>query len=48
MLDQVLGAFNIKPDYDLSIMKSGQTLADITNRALQNLDSVIREVKPSS
>ncbi|HBI92649.1 MAG: UDP-N-acetylglucosamine 2-epimerase (non-hydrolyzing) [Terrisporobacter othiniensis] len=46
MLDQVLDTFNIKPDYDLNIMKPGQTLADITSRALQNLDCVIRKAKP--
>lgn len=46
MLDQVLDTFNIKPDYDLNIMKPGQTLADITSRALQNLDCVIRKSKP--
>ena len=33
MLDQVLEAFDIKPDYDLDIMKSGQTLTDITSKA---------------
>lgn len=46
MLDQVLDTFNIKPDYDLNIMKQGQTLVDITTRALQSLDKVIKEVKP--
>ncbi|WP_434798380.1 non-hydrolyzing UDP-N-acetylglucosamine 2-epimerase [Terrisporobacter vanillatitrophus] len=46
MLDQVLDAFNIKSDYDLNIMKPGQTLAEITSRVLQNLDHIIREVKP--
>lgn len=46
MLDQVLEAFNIVPDYDLNIMKQGQTLADITTRALTKLDTVIKEVKP--
>lgn len=46
MLDQVLDTFNIKPDYDLNIMKPGQTLADITSRTLQNLDCVIRKAKP--
>lgn len=46
MLDQVLNTFNIKPDYDLDIMKQGQTLVDITTRALQSLDKVIKEVKP--
>lgn len=46
MLDQVLEAFNIVPDYDLDIMKQGQTLTDITGRVLQGLDGVIKEVKP--
>lgn len=46
MLDQVLETFNIKPDYDLNIMKAGQTLADITTRALIGLDEVIKEAKP--
>lgn len=47
MLDQVLDTFNIKPDYDLNIMKQGQTLGDVTTRALQGLESVIKEVKPN-
>ena len=46
MLDQVLETFSIKPDYDLNIMKQGQTLADVTTRALNGLDEVIKEVKP--
>jgi UDP-N-acetylglucosamine 2-epimerase (non-hydrolysing) len=46
MLDQVLDTFNIKPNYDLNIMKQGQTLVDITTRALQKLDDVIKEAKP--
>ena len=46
MLDQVLYAFNIVPDYDLDIMKQGQTLSDITTRVLQGLEKVIKEVKP--
>lgn len=46
MLDQVLKAFSITPDYDLNIMHQGQTLADITTRALVGLQDVIREVKP--
>lgn len=46
MLDQVLDTFNINPDYDLDIMKQGQTLADITTRALVGLDGVIKEAKP--
>lgn len=46
MLDQVLDTFNIKPDYDLNIMKVGQSLGDITTRALNGLESVIKECKP--
>ena len=46
MLDQVLDTFNISPDYDLNIMKQGQTLADVTTRALNGLESVIKEVEP--
>lgn len=46
MLDQVLETFNITPDYDLDIMKQGQTLSDITTRALLGLDGVIKEAKP--
>lgn len=46
MLDQVLQAFSITPDYDLNIMHQGQTLADITVRALTGLQGVIQEVKP--
>ncbi|MBE6692483.1 MAG: UDP-N-acetylglucosamine 2-epimerase (non-hydrolyzing) [Ruminococcaceae bacterium] len=47
MLDQVLNAFNVTPDYDLSIMKSGQTLFDITTNILQSIKAVLEEVKPS-
>ena len=39
-------AFDINPNYDLDIMKSGQSLSDITSRVLQSLDKVIKEVKP--
>ena len=46
MLDQVLETFNIKPDYDLNIMKQGQTLSDVTTRSIQGLESVIKDVKP--
>lgn len=46
MLDQVLELFSIQPDYDLNIMKERQTLADITTRALNGLDSVMKEAKP--
>jgi len=46
MLDQVLKQFDIKPDYDLDIMKQGQTLADVTTRALNGLETVIKEINP--
>ena len=46
MLDQVLETFDIKPDYDLNIMKQGQTLADVTTRALTGLEEVIKEARP--
>ena len=46
MLDQVLETFNIKPDYDLNIMKQGQSLSEITSRALTGLENVIKDVKP--
>ena len=46
MLDQVLETFGITPDYDLNTMKHGQTLLDITTRALEGVSAVIAEVKP--
>lgn len=46
MLDQVLETFEIKPDFDLNIMKPGQTLSDITSRALKGVEEVIKEVHP--
>ncbi len=46
MLDQVLEAFDIKPEYDLNIMKSGQTLSQITAKVLQGLEEIILEVRP--
>ena len=46
MLDQVLEAFAIVPEYDLNIMQHGQTLSDITARVLKGLEDVIREVQP--
>ena len=46
MLDQVLEVFDIKPDYDLNIMKQGQTLSDITSRVLYGLEKVIKDVNP--
>lgn len=46
MLDQVLGLFEIRPDYDLDIMKPGQTLAGITTEILARLDPVLAEFQP--
>ncbi len=46
MLDQVLNLFQIEPDYDLNIFKPGQSLTEITTRALIGLEEVIKEVKP--
>lgn len=46
MLDQVLGLFEIVPDYDLNIMKPGQDLYDVTSRVLLGLREVLTEVKP--
>ncbi|AVB09263.1 MULTISPECIES: non-hydrolyzing UDP-N-acetylglucosamine 2-epimerase [Bacillus amyloliquefaciens group] len=46
MLDQVLHAFQIKPDFDLNIMKERQTLAEITSNALVKLDGLFKEIKP--
>lgn len=46
MLDQVLDAFKVTPDYDLSIMKDKQTLFDITTNILNGIGKVLDEVKP--
>jgi UDP-N-acetylglucosamine 2-epimerase (non-hydrolysing) len=46
MLDQVLQAFNVKPDYDLSIMKEQQTLFDITQSILSGIKTVLEKVRP--
>lgn len=46
MLDQVLDIFNIAPHYDLNIMKQGQSLAQITTKALEGLDEIMKETKP--
>lgn len=46
MLDQVLETFEIKPDYDLNIMKQGQTLGDVTTRALNGVEEVIKQSQP--
>jgi UDP-N-acetylglucosamine 2-epimerase (non-hydrolysing) len=46
MLDQVLSVFKIKPHYDLNLMQQGQTLAEITTRALLGLEEVLEKVEP--
>jgi len=46
MLDQVLNLFDIKPDYDLNIMKQGQDLYDVTSRVLLGMRDVLTETKP--
>lgn len=46
MLDQVLDLFEIRPDYDLNIMKQGQDLYDITARVLTGMRDVLKETKP--
>ena len=46
MLDQVLGAFGVVPDYDLSIMKPGQTLFDITTNILNSIKEVLETAAP--
>ena len=47
MLDQVLEVFDIKPDYDLNVMKKGQTLSEITSRVLLGLEEIIQKEKPN-
>ena len=47
MLDQVLDIFDIEPDYDLNIMKQGQTLSDITSKALKGLEEIISKENPN-
>lgn len=47
MLDQVLNAFQVKPDYDLCIMKEKQTLFDVTTNILQRIKVVLEEEKPN-
>lgn len=46
MLDQVLDIFDVKPDYDLNIMKQGQDLYDVTARVLTGMRDVLKEVCP--
>jgi UDP-N-acetylglucosamine 2-epimerase (non-hydrolysing) len=47
MLDQVLDAFEITPDYDLNVMRPHQTLSSLTSRILEALEGVLAEVAPS-
>ncbi|MCL2401479.1 MAG: UDP-N-acetylglucosamine 2-epimerase (non-hydrolyzing) [Oscillospiraceae bacterium] len=46
MLDQVLKIFDIKPDFDLDLMRHGQTLSDITSGALTGIENVLKETRP--
>ncbi|WP_316570806.1 non-hydrolyzing UDP-N-acetylglucosamine 2-epimerase [Neobacillus sp. YIM B06451] len=46
MLDQVLTAFSIHPDFDLNLMQSGQSLGEFASRSLSGLDTVIKKSKP--
>lgn len=46
MLDQVLTIFDVKPDYDLNIMKQGQDLYDVTARVLTGMRDVFAQCKP--
>lgn len=46
MLDQVLGLFEIEPDFDLNIMKAGQTLSEVTSTILTGLKPVLEDFKP--
>ena len=47
MLDQVLDMFDIKPDYDLNIMKAGQDLFDVTTNVLLGLKDVLNDFDPN-
>ena len=46
MLDQVMDIFDIHADYDLNIMQSGQTLSDITSRAMKGIEETIKKAEP--
>lgn len=46
MLDQVLNLFEIKPDFDLSIMQKGQDLYDVTSKVLFGMRNILKETKP--
>lgn len=47
MLDQVLNAFNITPDYDLNVMRAEQTLSHITSQVLKEMESIIQKETPN-
>lgn len=47
MLDQVLETFHITPDYDLNIMRQGQTLGDVTTRVLNGIEDIIKDTMPN-
>ena len=46
MVDQFLGLFKIRPDYDLNIMRPNQTIFDVTGRCLKKLEDILRKEKP--
>jgi UDP-N-acetylglucosamine 2-epimerase (non-hydrolysing) len=46
MLDEVLGLFGVKPEYDLAVMTEGQTLTDVTTRVLERMSSVLDDARP--
>lgn len=46
MLDQVLSVFKLKPQYDLNLMKHGQSLSEITSRVLEGVEAVLKKEKP--
>lgn len=46
MLDQVLAQFDISPDYDLNLMKAGQTLTSITNGVLEGMETILKQAQP--
>jgi len=46
MLDQVLSLFDIRPDFDLNLMRPGQDLFDVTSQVLLGLRDVLREFRP--
>jgi UDP-N-acetylglucosamine 2-epimerase (non-hydrolysing) len=47
LVDQVLGAFDVRPDYDLELMREGQSLYDVVHGALDGLRGAVRDFRPS-